>query len=84
MALEREMGFYLEIRIESILSPDEFQKRVILPISESLNREGLGRILDPAPEDSEVDGVRELALEVSDLDRARKLVDEVIKSVDAQ
>ena len=76
------MGFYLEIKIKSTLSPDEFQERIILPITESLNREGLGRILDPEPnEQADPDGERELALEVSDVDRARKLVEEVVNSV---
>jgi hypothetical protein len=75
------MGFYLEIKIESTFPPEEFQERVLRPLGEALDREALGHILEPMPEDDPAaEGVYVLALEVTDPERARQLVDQVVAS----
>jgi hypothetical protein len=78
------MAFYLQIEVNSSLSPDEFRTRVILPLAEVLLRESLGRILDDDPEDEPgAEGQYEFALEVTDQERAKKVVEEILNSVDA-
>jgi hypothetical protein len=77
------MGFYLHIEVDSPLSPSEFRERVIVPLGEALQREGLGRILDEDGEDEAVEeGRYELSLEVTDQERAKEVVEAVLKSVD--
>jgi hypothetical protein len=76
------MGFYLHFEVDSSLSPAEFRERVIIPLEEALEREELGRLLDGEPEDDTPGGVYELALEVTDQERARAIVEEVLKSVE--
>jgi hypothetical protein len=75
------MSFYMHLEVESGLPPDEFWERVIFPLGLALEREGLGRILDRKPEDGDGrEGVYELALEVSDAQRARLVAEEVLRS----
>jgi hypothetical protein len=77
------MGFYLQIEVDSSLSPYEFRERVIVPLGEALERERLGRILDDDPEDEPgAEGHYELALEVTDQERAKEVVEAVLKSAD--
>jgi hypothetical protein len=73
------MGFYLQIEVDSSLSPAEFRERVIQPLAEALDREHLGRILDGEPEDAHA-GTYELALEVTNQERAREVVEKILKS----
>ena len=76
------MGFYLQIEVNSPLTPTEFHDRVVVPLRDVLIKEKVGRILDGDAENA-VPGVRyELALEVTDQQRAHKLVEAVLKSVD--
>ncbi len=75
------MGFFLQVEVDSLLSAAEFRERVIVPLAEGLERECLGRVIEGETEASE--GVYELALEVSDQGRARDLVEEILKSLDA-
>jgi hypothetical protein len=75
------MGLYLSIEVNSSLSPYEFRERVIVPLGEALEREGVGRILDGDPEKQDgPEGRYELALQVSDQERARQIVRAVLKS----
>jgi hypothetical protein len=75
------MAFYFQIDVDSSLSPSEFRERVVIPLGEALKREKLGRLLDGEPSDDTPEGVYELALEVTDQERARALVEEVLKAV---
>jgi hypothetical protein len=77
------MGFYLHIEVDSPLTAYAFWERVIVPLGEALEREQLGCILDNAPgEDTATEGHYELALEVTDQERAKEVVQAVLKSVD--
>jgi hypothetical protein len=77
------MGFYLHIEVDSSLSPSEFRERVITPLGEALEREELGRVLDGDEEDDPPEGTYELSLEVTDQERARAVVEELLRSVDS-
>jgi hypothetical protein len=77
------MSFFLHIEVDSSLSPTEFRQRVIVPLQDALEREAIGHLLDDEPNrDDAPAGVYELALEVSDQERAREVVEQVLKSVD--
>jgi hypothetical protein len=77
------MGFYLHIEVNSSLSPSEFRERVITPLGEALEREELGRVLDGHEEDDTSEGTFELALHVTDQERARAVVEELLRSIDS-
>jgi hypothetical protein len=76
------VGFYLHLEVESSLLPGEFRERVLSPLAEALEREGLGRILPNEPEDeADREGVYQVALEVTDQHRARAVVEDVLRAV---
>jgi hypothetical protein len=77
------MGFYLQIEIDSTLSPAEFRERVIAPIIVALERDKLGRLLPDPVEDDPPKGMYQLALEVTDQQRVRTLVEELLRSIDS-
>lgn len=76
------MGFYLQIEVDSSLSPHEFREQVIVPLGAALEREELGRVLDNDAEDEAgVEGHYQLALQVTDQERAKLVVEAVLKSI---
>lgn len=77
------MGFFLHVEVESSFSPCEFRERVIIPLGEALEREEVGCLLDSDWEDDTPEGLYELALEVTDQERAREIVEEVLKAARA-
>ncbi len=76
------MGLYLQIEIDSSLAPNEFHERFVAPLRDALQKEGVGRVLDGDAADN-IPGVKyELSLEVTDQQRAREVVEAVLKSVE--
>ena len=75
------MGFYLHVDVKTSLTPTAFNERVLEPLKKALEREGLGRLLEGNAGDVPGESY-ELALEVSDHQRAREVVEAVLKSVD--
>jgi hypothetical protein len=78
------MGFYLHIEVDSSFTPTEFHERVVVPLREALEREGVGRLIEGDARDDEPGEKYDLALEVSDEQRAREVVEAVLKSVKAR
>ena len=79
------MPLFLHVEVDGSLSLTEFRERVMLPLKEALEREALGHLLDlddEPEEDNTLKGVYKLALEVTDQERAREIVEKVLKSVD--
>jgi hypothetical protein len=75
------MSFYLHIEVDSPLSPTEFSERVVAPIREALEKEGLGHVIDGDAEDDVPGEKYELSLQVTDQQRAKNVVEAVLKSV---
>jgi len=73
------MGLYLQIEVNSPLSRDQFQERVIFPLGIALAKERLGLVLDGDVE-TMADGRFEFALEVTDQERAKIILEEVLMS----
>jgi hypothetical protein len=76
------MGFYLHIEVDSSLTPTEFHERVVVPLREALEKEGVGRVLDGDAGDDVPGDKYELALEVTNQQRAHEVVEAVLKSVE--
>jgi hypothetical protein len=75
------VGFFLHIDVKTSLPPAAFSERVLEPLKKALERERVGRLLEGDAGDVPGESY-ELALEVTDHQRARELVEEVLKSVD--
>jgi hypothetical protein len=78
------MGFFLHIEIDSSLTPAEFQAHIVVPLAEGLAREGLGRVLEEDQAEQVASGQLELAIEVTDQERARNLVEQLLGTVPAK
>ncbi len=76
------MGFYLQVEVDSTLPPEEFRQRVLIPLDEALKKEGVGQLLDPVEDDNPPEGTYELAIQVTDQDRAAELIQDVLSSAD--
>ena len=75
------MGNYLHIEVKTSLTPTAFSQQVLEPLKKALEREGVGRLLEGDAGDVPGESY-ELALEVTDQQRAREVVEAVLKSVD--
>jgi hypothetical protein len=79
------MPLYLQVEVDSLLPPDERWTRVVKSLEIALAKEGLGRVCDRDPADAENNepdrGTFEILVEVTDIDKARAVVEDVLRSV---
>jgi hypothetical protein len=80
-----KMPFYLQVEVDSSIAPAERWTRVVGPLEVALAKEGLGRVFFPNPLDPENDeldrGTFEISVGVTDIDKARAVVENVLRSV---
>lgn len=79
------MPLYLQVEIDSSIPPDDRWTRIVEPLDVALAEEGLGRVCNQEPVDADKDGPNratfEVIIEVTDMERARAVVEHVLSSV---